>query len=220
MRDASCQMYMSNRYYDPATGQFTQTDPIGLAGGLNAYGFAAGDPVTYSDPYGLCPDSMQSDQARCQARDQAEADRVAREALNTANPTSVASDTEYGGLVYELPGGSFGATPAVAGTPCSGGPCGVDPWQALSLVPSGATVRGDYHTHGAFNPSQPGISYEYFSHGDWSGINADAARNPSYLGGYLGTPSGRAYFYKPGSLTRYTPAGMQAAQRSIGTIAN
>jgi RHS repeat-associated protein len=53
MRDASGQMYMRNRYYDPATGQFTQTDPIGLAGGLNVYGFAAGDPVSYSDPYGL-----------------------------------------------------------------------------------------------------------------------------------------------------------------------
>ena len=54
MRDASGQMYMRNRYYDPATGQFTQTDPIGLAGGLNAYGFAAGDPVCgYGDP-GSC----------------------------------------------------------------------------------------------------------------------------------------------------------------------
>ena len=30
-------------------------DPIGLAGGLNAYGFAGGDPVNYSDPFGLCP---------------------------------------------------------------------------------------------------------------------------------------------------------------------
>jgi len=55
MRDNSGHMYMRNRYYDPTTGRFTQEDPIGLAGGLNAYGFAAGDPVTYSDPYGLCP---------------------------------------------------------------------------------------------------------------------------------------------------------------------
>ena len=53
MRDASGQMYMRNRYYDPATSQFTQADPIGLAGGLNAFGFANRDPVTYSDPYGL-----------------------------------------------------------------------------------------------------------------------------------------------------------------------
>ncbi|MBB4635907.1 RHS repeat-associated core domain-containing protein [Longimicrobium terrae] len=42
MRDASGQMYTRNRCYDPATGQFRQTDPIGLAGGLNGYGFAEG----------------------------------------------------------------------------------------------------------------------------------------------------------------------------------
>jgi len=53
MRDNSGQMYMRNRYYDPASGRFTQEDPIGLAGGLNAYGFVGGDPVSYSDPYGL-----------------------------------------------------------------------------------------------------------------------------------------------------------------------
>jgi hypothetical protein len=46
-------MYMRNRYYDPATGRFTQQDPIGLAGGLNLYGFANGDPVNFSDPFGL-----------------------------------------------------------------------------------------------------------------------------------------------------------------------
>jgi RHS repeat-associated protein len=47
--------YRLNRTYDPSTGRFTQEDPIGLAGGLNVYGFAAGDPVSYSDPYGLNP---------------------------------------------------------------------------------------------------------------------------------------------------------------------
>jgi hypothetical protein len=26
-----------------------------LAGGLNLYGFASGDPVTFTDPFGLCP---------------------------------------------------------------------------------------------------------------------------------------------------------------------
>jgi RHS repeat-associated protein len=48
-------MYRRNRYYDPNTGQFTQEDPLGLAGGMNAYGFATGDPVNFSDPFGLCP---------------------------------------------------------------------------------------------------------------------------------------------------------------------
>jgi RHS repeat-associated protein len=52
-QDASGLLYRRNRYYDPATGRFTQEDPIGLAGGINLYGFANGDPVTYADPYGL-----------------------------------------------------------------------------------------------------------------------------------------------------------------------
>jgi hypothetical protein len=43
----------------PRHGQFTQPDPIGLAGGLNSYGFAAGDPVSYADPYGLCKIEVQ-----------------------------------------------------------------------------------------------------------------------------------------------------------------
>jgi RHS repeat-associated protein len=55
-RDPSGQMYMRNRFYDPTTGRFTQEDPIGLAGGINLYGFAGGDAVNFSDPYGLCPD--------------------------------------------------------------------------------------------------------------------------------------------------------------------
>jgi len=48
-------LYRRNRYYDPQSGRFTQQDPIGLAGGVNLYGFAGGDPVSYSDPFGLCP---------------------------------------------------------------------------------------------------------------------------------------------------------------------
>ena len=51
-KDVSGLTYARNRMYDPQTGRFTQEDPIGLAGGLNAYGFASGDPVNYSDPFG------------------------------------------------------------------------------------------------------------------------------------------------------------------------
>jgi RHS repeat-associated protein len=70
-RDAGGQMYMRNRYYDPATGQFTQTDPIGIAGGLNTYGFAAGDPISYSDPYGLDPIVLADPNPAIRARMQA-----------------------------------------------------------------------------------------------------------------------------------------------------
>ncbi|CAN5821292.1 hypothetical protein BH11GEM2_BH11GEM2_05720 [soil metagenome] len=54
-QDGTGYQYRRNRYYNPESGQFTQEDPIGLAGGMNLYGFAGGDPVNFSDPFGLCP---------------------------------------------------------------------------------------------------------------------------------------------------------------------
>ena len=54
--------YRRNRYYDPKSGRFTQEDPIGLGGGLNLYGFGGGDPVNYSDPFGLCPPKDKNNQ--------------------------------------------------------------------------------------------------------------------------------------------------------------
>lgn len=38
----------------------TQEDPIGLAGGLNLYGYAGADPVNFSDPFGLCPHPIET----------------------------------------------------------------------------------------------------------------------------------------------------------------
>lgn len=44
--------YNRARYYDPQAGRFISEDPIGLAGGLNRYTFAANDPVNARDPSG------------------------------------------------------------------------------------------------------------------------------------------------------------------------
>ena len=47
-----------NRYYNPAWGRFVSEDPIGLRGGVNAYRYAANNPVQFSDPSGLIPNGL------------------------------------------------------------------------------------------------------------------------------------------------------------------
>jgi RHS repeat-associated protein len=57
-------LHVGDRYYDSQAGRFLQRDPLGVAGGLNAYAYADNQPTVGIDPTGLdpYPDPVDEDQ--------------------------------------------------------------------------------------------------------------------------------------------------------------
>jgi len=61
-------LFLNNRHYDPTTGTFVSVDPF-VTKTMQPYIYGAANPVTYSDPDGLDPDT--ASWIRHQAEDEA-----------------------------------------------------------------------------------------------------------------------------------------------------
>jgi uncharacterized protein RhaS with RHS repeats len=57
------------RYYDPVTGRYITSDPIGQLGGVNLYAYALDNPLYFADPLGLVPPGLIPDSQIQQAQE-------------------------------------------------------------------------------------------------------------------------------------------------------
>ncbi len=127
-----------------------------------------------------------------------EMDNAAIEILTVLIPLSKATSREYGGYIYEKDNRFYFTNPPVKGSGIV-----VDVHLAKRLVPAGAKVVGDYHTHfrdktGETQALDDSMKNHDFSLVDIEGIKSCSHQYPDYKG-YLGTQAQSIQVFAPHS---------------------
>ncbi|MDM5182234.1 RHS repeat-associated core domain-containing protein, partial [Massilia sp. DJPM01] len=167
------------RDYDPQTGRYIQSDPIGLGGGINTYGYVNGDPVALLDFLGLKPGDLFESQ-----------DDAAIDAANFARSKAV-QIVEYGGWIYSK---------TVNGVTCytydysAGNDKGI-PGLAEKRPQSGSSV---WHTHNKWGIPSIDSANENFSGNPRIENSGDRRFGKTQnVPVYLNTPSGKNKVWNP-----------------------
>jgi RHS repeat-associated protein len=178
------------RYLNPQTGQFTQTDPIGLAGGLNLYGYAGGDPVNFSDPFGLCPGQQGSGTICVAFYIQTKTTLFGSLKGDNRGPSPHSSPSQSRAYVIVDPSNPEAATPVINPTCTSRGRCAAPSARnTFDITSDGA---GGFNLEMSLvNSAVPGPRIDasiHFTPDGQGGYQASGTRD--------GYPSAEAYYYR------------------------
>jgi RHS repeat-associated protein len=112
----------NHREYDASLGRYLQTDPIGLNGGANVYGYVAGNPVTFTDPFGLevkvCSDPAFNGKAGPMRHFWIETGTMSV-GMGKKNGAGSNTGNEYDGVLVPVTTVDHSNRPAVPGKSCS-----------------------------------------------------------------------------------------------------
>lgn len=98
------------RDYNPSTGRYLESDPIGLRGGLNTFGYAYQNPMMFTDPTGLIPGAV-CDANGCKTLDD-DCDCLAKAFLGWEDLTVVGAAAATGPTLQKPRGGIAGGGPS------------------------------------------------------------------------------------------------------------
>ena len=105
--------YNKHRYYDPGTGRYISSDPLGQLGGLNQYQYALNSPANLVDPDGLfvitVPAAIVATVSAGVGVALYYAGVAASGVLDSASPGTVAAANSSGGQSHIAPGAPPGA---------------------------------------------------------------------------------------------------------------